>query len=128
VPVLNVFELRNELSQVNGVAQIIRDGPLFPYRIVVGQLQFEIFLPSPFTPVLDISAEGLLVQVEIEGGNALPGLGLGGHRIGNTRYVGILPKQSDYRHEVRWLAALVTVRHGVRGLAFKIAGHGDPRS
>src|SRR6266566_1629655 len=73
VPGLNLLELRHEQGQVNGVAPFARNGVLFRYRIAVGHFQFELILTGPFTPVLDISGERLLVYVEIEEGDALSG-------------------------------------------------------
>src|SRR5262245_22307130 len=71
--ILHVFELRYELGQINRITPIIRNGPLFRYRIVIGQFHFELLLLSPITTVLNVSRESLLIKVEIERGDALSG-------------------------------------------------------
>jgi len=40
---------------------------------MVGQFQFNVALTSPIAPVLDIPSESLLVDIEIERGNAFSG-------------------------------------------------------
>jgi hypothetical protein len=51
----NFLEPRHELPQVTAVAS---DRNLFRDRIVIGQLQFPLVLPTPFTPIPEVPREG----------------------------------------------------------------------
>ncbi len=73
IPLEEPVSPTHEPGQVNGVAPIAIGGSFFRDRIKIGQFEFELVLAGPFTPVLDVSRERLLVYVEIEGGDALSG-------------------------------------------------------
>jgi len=66
------FEVRYEL--VDAAAPRPAVGNLFRDWIVIGQRQFLLVNPVPFTTIPEVPRERQLVQVEIKTGNALAGL------------------------------------------------------
>src|ERR1700688_2522302 len=54
----NFLEPRYELPQVSAVAPRLVIKDLFRERVVIGQLQFQLVLSIPFTPIAEVSREG----------------------------------------------------------------------
>src|SRR5215471_10780672 len=96
------LEVRYELSQVNAVAPRLAAGNLFRDWIVIGQLQFLLVFPIPFTTIAEVPRERQLVQVEIKTGDALAGLKQGHNDVHGKSGFATAALLVAYDDDVRW--------------------------
>ena len=101
------FEVRYEL--VNAAAPRPAVGNLFRDWIVIGQLQFPLVFPIPFTTIPEVPRERQLVQVEIKTGDPLAGFKQGHNDVhgkcGFATAALLVPYDDDVRrrlHAAGW--------------------------